>query len=107
MVNNVTYDKSYFNTTRTINETDITYSVANKTQLTVNFESGAAATIDVFSNQLTIQISVPSSMFNKTRGLAGPVNNDQSDDLTRPDGTHISINSTQEAIYYQFGKLCK
>ncbi len=107
LVNKITYDTSYFNTTRSINETDIIFTQANKTQLNVTFESGVGATIDVFSNQLTIQISATLSLYNRTTGLVGPINDDQSDDLTRPDGTQIPINSTQETIYYQFGKLCK
>ena len=43
----------------------------------------------------------------KTNGLLGTYNKNTSDDLTTPDGTVISANSTEEEIYYKFGLTCK
>ena len=106
LVNKNDYSTSYFATTQTINDTDITWSTGNKTQLSVAYESGVSAIIQVFPSQLTIQVTSSTSHVNNTVGLLGVVNNDISDDFTRPDGTILSINSTQEEIYYQFGKLC-
>ena len=102
------YSTSYFNSTQSINDTDIVYSTTgNKTQLSVTYDSGVGAIIDVFESQLTIQVTSRNSFLNKTLGLLGVNNNDINDDLTRPDGSILPINSTQEQIYYQFGKLCK
>ena len=65
------------------------------------------AVISVFESQLSIQVTSSSSFVNNTLGLLGVNNNDINDDFTRPDGSIIPINSSQEQIYYQFGKLCK
>ena len=106
LVNKNNYSTGYFATTKTINQTDITWSTGNKTQLSVAYDSGVGAIIQVFSSQLTIQVTSSTSHVNNTVGLLGVMNNDISDDFTRPDGTIIPINSTQEQIYNQFGKLC-
>ena len=107
LVNKIIYPVANFTTTQTINETDITWTATNGTsRLAVYFESGVGADIDVFENQLTIQVTSSESFKNKTMGLLGVNNNDINDDFTRPDGTQISINSTQSSIYYQFGTLC-
>ena len=108
LVNKITYPVANFTTTQTINETDITWTTTNGTsKLTVYFESGVGADIDVFENQLTIQVTSSESFKNKTIGLLGVNNNDINDDFTRPDGTQISINATQREIFYNFGKYCK
>ena len=41
------------------------------------------------------------------RGLLGIFNGDVSDDFTAPDGSKISINSSQQEIYEKFGIHCK
>ena len=108
LVNKIIYPVATFTTTQTINETDITWTTTNGTsKLAVYFESGVGADIDVFENQLTIQVTSSESFKNKTMGLLGVNNNDINDDFTRPDGTQISINSTQREIFYNFGKYCK
>ena len=106
LVNKKNYSTSNFTTAQTINDTEITWSTGNKTKLSVAYESGAGAVIDVLSSQLSIQVTSLPEFANRTLGLLGVNNDDISDDLTRPDGTTISINSTQEEIYYQFGMLC-
>ena len=40
-------------------------------------------------------------------GLLGNGNGDQSDDLTAKNGTVLSLNSTEEEIYYHFGQTCE
>ena len=106
-MNKKNYSTSYFTSTQTINDTDINWGTGNKTQLTVSYDSGVGAVIDVFPSQLSIQVTSSTLYVNNTIGLLGVNNNDVNDDFTRPDGTTIPINSTQEQIYYQFGKLCK
>eukprot|EP00794_Sanderia_malayensis_P020653 gene20653-22694_t len=104
-VNKQEYNVTYFNSTQTFNDTDIQWTLGNKKQFSVYYESGVGAVIEVLKNQLISTVSVPQTFFNKTQGLIGTNNNDKNDDLTRPNGTHISINSTQEYIYYEFGAL--
>ena len=107
-VNKNNYSTTYFSSTQSINDTDIVYgTTGNKTQLSVTYDSGVGAIIDVFESQLTIQVTSSTSYVNRTLGLLGVNNNDINDDFTRPDGSIIPINSTQEQIYYQFGKLCE
>ena len=107
LVNKNEYSTSNFTTAQTINDTEISWSTGNRTQFTIAYDSGVGAIIDVFSSQLSIQVTSSPLFVNKTVGLLGVNNNDVSDDFTRPDGTQLLINSTQEQIYYQFGKLCK
>ena len=107
LVDKKNYSARNFTTTQTINNTEINWKNGNKTQLSVTYDSGVGAVIDVFSSQLSIQVTSSPSYLNNTVGLLGVNNNDISDDFTRPDGSTIAINSTQEQIYYQFGKLCK
>ena len=106
LVNKKNYSLTNFTTAQTINDTEISWSTTNKTKLSVVYESGAGAVIDVLSSQLSIQVTSLPQFVNRTIGLLGVNNDDASDDLTRPDGTTISINSTQEEIYYKFGMLC-
>lgn len=107
LVNKISYSTSYFSSTQSINDTDIAWSTGNKTQLSVFYDTGVGAIIDVFESQLTIQVISSSTFVNNTIGLLGVNNNDINDDFTTPDGSIIPINSTQEEIYYQFGLLCK
>lgn len=108
LVNKKEYDLNHFNVSKTINETDINYSTSGGTRkLNIAFESGVAADVDVFERLLTLQITSLPSFINKTQGLLGVNNNDIKDDLTRPDGTFIAHNSSQEVIYYNFGSTCK
>ena len=106
LVNKNMYNTSNFTTAQSINDTEIKWSTGNKTQLSVIYDSGVGAVIDVFSSQLSIRVMSSSQHTNKTIGLLGVSNNDINDDFTRPDGTILQLNSTQEEIYYQFGKLC-
>ena len=107
LVNKVEYPLANFITTQTVNDTDITWTTNNISKLAVSFDSGVGAVIDIFENQLTIQVTSSEGFINRTVGLLGVNNDNINDDFTRPDGTQLSINATQSAIYYQFGKLCK
>ena len=107
LVNKKNYSTEDFRASQTINNTEIIWKNGNKTQLSVTYNSGVGVVIDVFSSQLSIQVTSSLSFLNNTVGLLGLNNNDISDDFTRPDGSTIAINSNQKQIYYQFGKLCK
>lgn len=58
---------------------------------------------------LEISVTVPEDLAAtvSTRGLLGVFNNDQSDDFTTPNGTIVSINSTEEELFHSFGQKCK
>ena len=86
---------------------EIQWKTGNGSQLSMIYESGVGGTINLFESQLNLQIASSDSFVNKTRGLLGVSNQDTADDLTRPDGRVILLNSTQKTIYYDFGKLCK
>ena len=57
--------------------------------------------------QLSATIGAIQSLRGLTRGLLGDFNGDQSADLTTPTGQTLSVNSTEEEIFYGFGEKCK
>ena len=75
-MNKKNYSTSYFTSTQTINDTDINWGTGNKTQLTVTYDSGVGAVIDVFPSQLSIQVTSSTLYVNNTIGLLGVNNND-------------------------------
>ena len=108
LVNKKSEDLNSYNTTQSVNGTDILWSVTNSTKtLSINFESGAAVDVNVLTSMLTTTVSAIDDFTDRTRGLLGVSNGNVSDDFTAPDGSIISINSTQREIYYGFGILCK
>ena len=53
-------------------------------------------------------IAIPDSFKNKTSGLLGSFNDDQTDDLLpKNSATPLSLNSTLEAIHWNFGVTCE
>lgn len=56
---------------------------------------------------LELQLSVPKSAFEKTLGLLGIYNGDESDDLQSADGVSLSPESTLREIHYNFGETCE
>ncbi|XP_023930884.1 uncharacterized protein LOC106158645 [Lingula anatina] len=54
---------------------------------------------------LNFVVTAPGEAKNLTRGLLGIYNDVPDDDFTTPDGSQISINSTQREIFYNFGQL--
>ncbi len=57
------------------------------------------------TDMLTTELTVPSSATGSV-GLLGNYDGNSADDLTKPDGTYIASNSTDENIF-NFGELCK
>ena len=56
----------------------------------------------------TVIISIPDSFKNKTSGLLGSFNDDQTDDLLpKNSATPLSLNSTLEDIHWNFGVTCE
>ena len=70
------------------------------------FENGVVIIIKASNDILSFQLSVPQSFRDNTKGLLGVWNGNQDDDFLRPDGTMVSINSSEAEIYRLFGEMC-
>ena len=70
------------------------------------FEIGVVIIAKAAHDILSFQLSIPKSFLNNTKGLLGVWNGNPVDDFLRPDGTNISINSSESVIYEQFGEKC-
>jgi len=70
------------------------------------FENGVVIIIKASNDILSFQLSVPQSFHNSTKGLLGVWNGNQDDDFLKPDGTTLSIDSDESAIFKQFGEQC-
>lgn len=83
------------------------FKIVNNT-LIVLFDSGLAAEITAGMELLQISFSIPvNDVFNnKTEGLLGLLNEDMNDDLMYPNGTTISTNSSDKAMF-NYGLECK
>ena len=71
-----------------------------------SFENGVVIIVKAANDILSFQLSIPETFYDKTKGLLGVWNNKQDDDFLIPDGTTISIQSTEEEIFHQFGEKC-
>ena len=71
-----------------------------------SFENGVVIIVKAANDILSFQLSIPETFYDKTKGLLGVWNNKQDDDFLTPDGTTISIQSTEEEIFHQFGEKC-
>ena len=75
--------------------------------VSILFEGGLGIQAQNRNNFLLIQIApLPEVFLNNTKGLLGVWNGDPNDDLTRPDGTVLSPNSTLREIHESFGEFC-
>ena len=70
------------------------------------FKNGVVIIAKAANDILSFQLSIPKTFFNNTKGLLGVWNGNSEDDFLRPDGTRISSNSTESAIFNQFGEKC-
>ncbi|KAH9523896.1 hypothetical protein Btru_047344, partial [Bulinus truncatus] len=74
----------------------------NKTLAVVTFPCGVSITVHVAFKSLVIEVNVPISFRNKTKGLLGNFNGNKSDEFTLPNGTVLSANLSERQIYQQF-----
>ncbi|KAH9523885.1 hypothetical protein Btru_047323 [Bulinus truncatus] len=73
----------------------------NKTLAIVTFPSGVSFTVHVAVKSLVIEVNVPLSFRNKTKGLLGNFNGNKSDEFILPDGNVLPANLTERQIYQQ------
>ena len=60
------------------------------------------------TRMLTVQIGAPPEALNfVTKGLLGNFNGDPSDDFISRTNIQYSTNSTEEALFHNFGQTCK
>ena len=71
------------------------------------FSSGLSITVTAVIDMMSIIFQGPQTFKNKTLGLVGKWNGIQEDDLTTPQGTVISPDSTSRQIHYDFGLTCE
>ena len=70
------------------------------------FELGFVVIAKAANDILSFQLSIPENFFNNTKGLLGVWNGNPEDDFLRPDGTRISVNSSESVIFEEFGEKC-
>eukprot|EP00057_Strongylocentrotus_purpuratus_P000525 XP_001177888.3 PREDICTED: sushi domain-containing protein 2 isoform X1 [Strongylocentrotus purpuratus] len=74
--------------------------------LSVVFDNGIALKMTTHDDALTILVTVPNRFKYNTQGMLGTWNDDQSDDLQRPDDdVIIPATSSMETIFHEFGNL--
>ena len=82
-------------------------SVGSRFSRYFSFDNGVVIIVQAVNDILSFELSIPEVYYGNTQGLLGVWNDNQEDDFRRPDGTMISINSSDEAIFQQFGEKCK
>ena len=101
------YDKLYFDyiLVRQFDGGQVSVE-AKKMSRVFKFENGVVVIVKAANNILSFQLSVPEIFYNKTKGLLGVWNDKQDDDFLTPFNIILPVNSTDEEIFYQFGKTC-
>ena len=69
--------------------------------------SGTMLIFRLESGQISITITAASSLINKTEGLLGVFDQNKDNDLKARDGPTLSVNSSAEVIFGDFGHSCK
>ena len=59
------------------------------------------------AGQVSITVTAASSLINKTQGLMGVFDQNADNDLKVRDGPTLSVDSSEEVIYGDFGESCK
>ena len=75
-------------------------------ELIITTSSGASLMVAVSSSVLHLAVEVSDSFINSTEGLLGNYNRDPSDDFFLPNGSFISVNSSERELF-DYGKLCE
>uniref|UniRef100_A0A8C3XDS2 Mucin-4 n=1 Tax=Cyanoderma ruficeps TaxID=181631 RepID=A0A8C3XDS2_9PASS len=80
--------------------------LVNASSVTAVLDGTIAVSVSATSGMLSVVCSLPDWYRNSTRGLLGVWNQDPADDFQMPNGTSISVNSSEEEIY-SYGMTCK
>ncbi|XP_066276587.1 mucin-like protein isoform X1 [Branchiostoma lanceolatum] len=78
---------------------DVMISKGTNGSVVAEFTSGARLEIFEKSGVPSAMVHLPEDYMGQTKGLMGVWNGDVNDDFTRPDGTILSPNATDEEIY--------
>ncbi|XP_075617406.1 mucin-4 isoform X3 [Balearica regulorum gibbericeps] len=73
--------------------------LVNASSITAIFDGAIAVSISATSGILSVVCSLPNQYCNNTKGLLGVWDHDPADDFQMPNGTSISVNSSEEEIY--------
>ncbi|KAI8767258.1 mucin protein, partial [Biomphalaria glabrata] len=76
----------------------------NRTLSVATFPCGVSITVHVAVKSLLIEVNVPKTMANKTRGLLGNFNGNKNDEFILPDGQLLPANISDRQIYQEFAK---
>ena len=104
------YDVTTLQSTQAFSGVDVSYdrnSATNVTKLVISCPSGTSLEVKIYPRLLMSTVTSAASPSDTVVGLLGNGNGDQSDDLTAKNGTVLSLNSTEEEIYYHFGQTCE
>ncbi|XP_078588078.1 mucin-like protein [Branchiostoma floridae x Branchiostoma japonicum] len=84
--------------------TDVMISKGTNGSVVAEFTSGARLEVYEKAGVPATMMHLPGDYMHQTKGLMGVWNGDPDDDFTRPNGTILSTNATDEEIY-DFGQL--
>ncbi|XP_064597770.1 mucin-like protein, partial [Liolophura sinensis] len=89
-----------------INDDNLACTRPENNTLGVTLTSGIGLNVSLGVESLEISVTIPEDMASSvsTKGLLGVFNDDKSDDFMLPNGTTIHINSTEKAIFNDFGQ---
>nr|XP_054768513.1 sushi domain-containing protein 2-like [Lytechinus pictus] len=73
--------------------------------ISISFDNGIAVKLTARNDALALFVTVTHRFKFHTQGMLGTWNDDQSDDLQRPDDVVIPVTSSMETIFYEFGNL--
>ncbi|GAB0193616.1 mucin-4 [Grus japonensis] len=73
--------------------------LVNASSITAIFDGAIAVSISAASGILSVVCSLPDQYCNNTKGLLGVWDHDPADDFQMPNGTSISVNSSEKEIY--------
>ncbi|CAH1789481.1 unnamed protein product, partial [Owenia fusiformis] len=91
----------------TLDETSLSVGVDSDGVVTAAFATGFSLNVSVSVRSLSITITAPilTNSSITTTGLMGTLNGNTLDDFTKPNGEILPDNSTDWAIYHDFGEL--
>lgn len=96
----------FFMSDQNISTTDRISLRYDNDDIIIATSSGASVMVSNSSSVLHLAVEVGDTFINTTEGILGYLNGDPSDDFRSPDGSILSINSTEREIF-DYGKQCE